>query len=342
MTNPLACDLDDALQRLDGVWDALDGASILITGGSGFFGCWMLETLLWAIDAGRLDARVDLVLRDADGFGRKAPHLARHAAVRLLPGDIRAFEPAEAYTHVAHMASTAGRDLGDGDPLEIVDTLAKGTGVALAAARRGRARFLYTGSGRVYGDLPAGMTHVPETYQGGPDPMAAGEIMSEAKRVAETLTALATRDGSVQGLVSRGFAFVGPYFPIDSIYALGNFIADALAGRPITVQGDGTPVRSYMYGSDLAVWLWTMLAAGASGRAYNTGSEAGMSLAEVASRVGAIAGVPVVVMRTPDPARPVHRYVPDTTRARTELGLRETVGLDDAIRRTLAWHRLRT
>jgi nucleoside-diphosphate-sugar epimerase len=109
-----------------------------------------------------------------------------------------------------------------------------------------------------------------------------------------------------------------------------------LAGETVLIAGDGTPLRSYLYVAEAARWLWTILVRGRGGRAYNVGSPHAISIRELAERVVAVTrpGTPIAAARAPVPGVPPTRYVPSVTRARDELGLTVTVGLDDAIRRT--------
>ena len=137
-------------------------------------------------------------------------------------------------------------------------------------------------------------------------------------------------------MIARPFAVVGPGLPLDAHFAIGNFIADAVAGREIVVGGDGRPLRSYLYAGDLAVWLVTLLVRGRSGRAYNVGSDRAIGIGELARLVRSV--VPgsgkVSINGTPDPKAVRSRYVPSVDRARTELGLAAWTSLEDAIHRT--------
>ena len=120
-------------------------------------------------------------------------------------------------------------------------------------------------------------------------------------------------------------------------------IRDAVAGGPIRIAGDGTPFRSYLYAADLAVWLWTILLRGEPIRPYNVGSEAALSIAELAGAVARAAGGNVAVsIAKPATGAPPERYVPSTARARHELGLDATVDLHSALARTVSWHMGRT
>jgi nucleoside-diphosphate-sugar epimerase len=344
-TNPLARDLDHVLEHTGEVWRHLQGAHILVTGGTGFFGCWLLESFTWAYDRLPLDASLTVLTRSPEGFRRKAPHLAAHPAIHLLQGDIRSFPfPAGHFSHVIHGATKASATtatLNRDQPLLILDTIVNGTRRALDFAVAAQARrFLMIGSGAVYGPQPPEMACVSETYDGGPDPTDPRSVYAEAKRLAELLCALYSRIHGLVCPIARCFAFVGPYLPLDAHFAIGNFMGDCLNRRPIEIRGDGTPCRSYLYAADLAIWLWTILARGESCRPYNVGSERELSIAELAATVAAELepSTTIRVMGHPRPGRVPERYVPDTGRARLELGLQEWVSLEDAIRRTAEWH----
>jgi nucleoside-diphosphate-sugar epimerase len=335
--NPLAADLDYVLEAMGSLWDDLRGARLFITGGTGFFGCWLLETLLWANDRLGLDATAVVLTRDPEAFREKAPHLATHAAVTLHEGDVRTFAfPAGRFTHVIHAATSSSVPV---VPAAMFDTIVGGTARTLECARRaGAGRFLLISSGAVYGTQPAELERVGEDYVGAPDPTAAGHAYGEGKRAAEMLCALHAEPG-FEPVIARCFAFVGPYLPLDSHFAIGNFIRDGLAGGPIRVSGDGTPFRSYLYAADLAIWLWTILLRGRPMRPYNVGSGAGLAIRELAAAVAASFSIAptVEVAQKARPLVPSVRYVPDVLRAELELGLRAVVPLEDGIKRTITW-----
>ncbi len=336
----LEADRAHVLARTEDLWRALRGARLLVTGGTGFVGSWLLESVRWANE--RLDAGVDaLVLtRDPEGFARRRPHLAAGRGISLHAGDVRTFEaPAAAFSHIIHGAASADAALYAREPLEMFDTIVRGARRVLERAARDGAPVLLVSSGAVYGPQPADLERVGEGFPGAPDPLDPGQVYAEGKRVAELLGVSHARASELPVTIARLFAFVGPYLPLDRHFAVGNFIRDRLAGGPVAISGDGTPLRSYLYGADLAVWLWTILVRGESCRPYNVGSEHARSIEEVARTVAEVLppAVSATRARTPVPGVPPARYVPDTSRARSELGLEEWIGFEEGVRRTLRW-----
>ncbi len=317
------------------------GERIFITGGTGFFGCWLLESFRHANRELGLGARATVLTRDAKAFARKAPHLAEDAAIVLVEGDVRGFAfPQEDHAFVIHAATDSGGKQTESGPLELALTIADGTRRALEFARsHGTLKLLLTSSGAVYGKQPSEVVHLPETFGGAPDPLLVASGYGESKRFAEQMCAAAS-SGGLECKIARCFAFVGPHLSLDAHFAIGNFIRDAMEGRPIRIGGDGTPCRSYLYAADLAIWLWTMLFRAPALRAFNVGSEDSISIAELARTVAETLrpGMEIEIAGRPDASAQVARYVPSTQRAGEELGLRTLVGLQDAIRRTAAWH----
>jgi dTDP-glucose 4,6-dehydratase len=343
MENPLKKDLDHILTHTEGLWDELRGQRIFITGGTGFFGCWMLESFAWANDRLGLDSKAVVLTRNPDAFIKKVPHLARYPAIQLYTGDVRSFEfPQGSFSHVLHMATDENHRLTVKDPLLMFDTIVNGAWHTLEFARQCNAKkFLLFGSGAVCGKQPADVTHISEEYNGVSDLMDQAIVYIEAKRVAELLCVQYYKQHGIECKIARGFTFIGPYLPLDKHFAIGNFIGDAIRGQPIQVKGDGTPYRSYLYAADAAIWLWAILCRGQACRPYNVGSEKGLTIAELAARVAGFSNPPGIVRISMQPTlgNPPDRYVPSTKRARTELGLQQYVELADAIKRTIEFNR---
>lgn len=313
-----------------------------MTGGTGFFGCWLLESLLHVDRLLGLDVRIVLLSRDEPGFRARCPHLISAQGLSFHRGDVRTFDfPPGRFTHVIHAATSADVRLNREQPELMKSVIVAGTRRALEfASASGATRFLFASSGAVYGRQRPDVLRLAEDDAGLSAPLQVPSAYAEGKREAERLC-LAAGGRNFSPVIARGFAFVGPHLPLDTHFAIGNFLRDALRGGPIEVGGDGTPYRSYLYAADLAVWLWTILLKGQAGRAYNVGSERRISVADLARTVAAVIspGTSVHIAKEPIPGKPAEQYIPCTARARTELGLRESVGLEDALRRTADWAR---
>ncbi len=335
-------DLQLMLDQTAGLWEEVREKRIFITGGTGFFGCWLMESFAWANQNLGLHASATMLTRDAAAFVRKAPHISADPSIHLLEGDVRNFSfPDGDYAYVIHAATEASLHQTENAPLEMMTTIVDGTRHILEFARvRGTRKLLLTSSGAVYGKQPSDLAHIPESYMGGPDSLHASSTYGECKRMAEQMCMLYATHSELECKIARCFAFVGPYLPLDTHFAIGNFIRDAIAGTTINIQGDGTPMRSYLYAADLAIWLWTMLFRAPSLRAYNVGSEEAVSILDLARETASVLrpDLSIRVDKQPTPDAPILRYVPATTCAREELGLRQHIDLREAIQRTAKWY----
>lgn len=338
MSTILQNDLNFILASTRDLWEEVRGKRIFITGGTGFFGRWLLESFAHANDALQLHSQALVLTRNRNSFQMRAPHLATHPAIRFHDGDVRDFDfPDGTFSHVIHAATEANARLNAENPLLMFETIVTGTWRVLDFAMRSGARkFLLASSGAVYGRQPSSLTQIPEDYRGAPDPLDPRSAYGEGKRAAELLCTLYAARHGLETRIARCFAFVGPFLPVDRHYAVGNFIQDALNGGPVVVLGDGSARRSYLYASDLVVWLWTILFRGPAGAVYNVGSDYDLTIRELAMIVaGCAGGTPVKICGIKDARSEPERYVPDVSRARTSLGLELTTDLQNAVSRTM-------
>lgn len=343
--NTLIADREHVLAHTESFWDELKSERIFITGGTGFFGKWFLESFLHANERLNLKAKVVVLSRDASRIKKEAPHLAENGSIGFHHGDVRDFKfPAGSFSHVIHAATTSAEETFRNEPpLSKYETVADGTRRVLEFAAQCNVRkLLLTSSGGAYGPQPDDLEQMPESYNGAPDLIRpVSSALGEAKRVAELLTRIYSENGKYEAKICRCFTFIGPYLQLDIHYAAGNFIRDAVRGGPVVVEGDGSATRSFLYSADLMVWLWTALFRGEHGRLYNMGSERAVSIGELAHMVASRAGVPVVFKNSghTSPTASSSRYVPSVHRITSELGVKELIGLEEAIDRTLSFYR---
>jgi nucleoside-diphosphate-sugar epimerase len=326
-------------------WEALRGARVLVTGGTGFVGAWLADTLLGADDRLGLGVRLHLLTRSPLAVAARLPWLAADHRVDLFAGDVvDCVWPDAAVTHVIAGAASADAAVYARDPQGSRRTIVEGTRRTLEASLMYKdPRILVVSSGAVYGAIDPGR---PVREDSTLPSSATAPGYHSAKRFAEAeATSAAERGQAVT--IARLFAFVGPYLPVDKHFAIGNFVADAARGGPIVVRGDGTPVRSYLYGADMALWLWAILVAGRCGEAYNVGSERALRVSEVATLVARAIDPPASVEirgASSGSAGPAPSggggewYVPSTAKAAEELGLREWTTLEEGIAKMLDWH----
>lgn len=339
---PLERDLNYILCQTASLWNELRDQQIFITGGTGFFGCWILESFLWINKALNLNAKATILTRNIENFAKKRPHLFDQPALTFCEGDICYFEfPAKKFSHIIHGATDTNLSLTKENPFGLFRSITQGTERILEFAQYCDAKkFLFISSGAIYGKQPDTLSQLPESHSSQLDLADAKASYALGKCAAEHLCYLSARQAQFAIKIARCFAFVGPYLPLDEHYAIGNFIADALKGQAIQVNGDGSPFRSYLYAADLAIWLWTILFCGKSSYPYNVGSDEAYSIAEIAHLVANSfdSRLNVRIMQTQKANKTIERYIPNITRARKELNLNPSIKLIEAIKLTREWH----
>lgn len=295
---------------------------IFITGGTGFFGKSMLDYRMRHPEWEWANAKWVILSRSPEKFQSSFPELAGQPGVSFVAGDVRNFAFAEGrFDAIIHAATSAVTTLPDEEMTSvIVDGVRH---VAEFARAVGCGTLLFTSSGAVYGPRTSPAreddTCKPATAYG------RGKLMAERMLI----------ESGIDIKIARCFAFVGKYLDRNIHYAIGNFIRDCMAGRPIVVNGDGTPLRSYLYADDLVEWLFRILSDGKPGCPYNVGSDKAISIRELAETVRSVLGNDSKVsVKGTQTNSPPSVYVPNVARARRELSLAVRTGLEEAIART--------
>ena len=334
-------DLDYIFQKMGGSLYSLKDRKIFITGGTGFIGKWLLESIIYFNKKSNLNVEVAVLARNVELFKREYPQLAYNSAVNFLKEDIRDFKfPEENFPIIIHAATEANVRMNVENPLLMSDVVVNGTKRILDFARQCKAqKVLFISSGAVYGNQPSDLMAFPEDFTGAPDPMQIGSAYGESKRMAELLCCTYAREYEINITIARCFSFVGPYLSLDKHYAIGNFINDCLNKRDIIISGDGKPKRSYMYAADMIIWLLTILLRGKSGEAYNVGSGSGISIEDLAKKIaGFFPGISVKKLNQLRATDRNQNYIPEVQKAMTEFNLYDVIGLNEAINRTIKFH----
>lgn len=325
------------------LWESLRGARLFITGGTGFVGAWLLEGLAAANTAYSLGAKAVLVTRSRAAFFERFPHLASESTFEFIEGDVvNVALPNAAFDYVIHAATQRSFEPTPREPVGVIDSDRLVTRRILdLAVASGARRVLFTSSGAVYGRHGSTDGALNESFAGAPDPLHAGSLYGESKRLSELTCASYARVHSLRISIARLFAFAGPYLPLSEGYAVGNFIRDAIAKHTIAIAGDGTAQRSYLYAADLSIWLWTILLRGRPGAAYNVGSPHAVSVLELARLIASLPETPIDVSvgRAATFGAAPSRYVPDVSLAASELGLEARVDLRQSLQRMYTYYR---
>ena len=334
-------DLRNIIDSCDHELRNLSNANIFITGGTGFIGRWILESIQYSNSILKTSIQATILTRSIDKFKSNAPHLAHDEAFTFIEGEVSSFFSAdEKYSHLIHAATDASAELNENNPLKMFDTVVLGTRNILEFAVKSKiSRVLYLSSGAVYGQQVLGVDYVQESSTGAPNCIDPKNAYAEGKRASEMLCAIYGKQFGLQICIARIFALLGPLLNLNIHFAAGNFIRDAIAGKKITVLGDGRPERSYLYPSDLVVWLLAILTRGTPGVAYNVGSEEAISIANLAKLTSSILGNHgYEVLGLSDSGWNPGRYVPDANMICKDLGVEQKVNLTEAILRTASWN----
>jgi nucleoside-diphosphate-sugar epimerase len=351
-------DLDQLASQLAEEFPKLSGKSVLIAGGAGFLGYYLVQAPLhWNR---RFPSAAPIKVTVLDNFVRGVPawltslehdqnlRLLRHDITQPLPGDLGDHE------YLIHAASIASPTYYRRCPIETMDANVNGLrhmldySVAQRVAHRPLEGVLFYSSSEIYGDPSPEDIPTPETYRGNVSCTGPRACYDESKRYGETLCVNFAAQRGVPVKVARPFNNYGPGLKITDKRVIPDFARDILAGRDVVMLSDGSARRTFCYVTDAVCGYYKVLVRGTPGEAYNIGVETPeISVTQLASKLVNLAhelfaySGRVVLQQSADKDYLVDnptRRCPIITKARTHLGYDPIVPLEEGLRRSLVWY----
>ena len=312
-----------------------EGKRVLVTGGAGFLGSWLIDVLV------SFDAEVACLDNLSTGKLENLGHLLKKPGFKFIEKDVCAFESNVKYDHIFHLASRASPEEYQQRPIETLQANSLGSYNMLELARKQDSTILFASTSEVYGD--AQVVPTSESYWGNVNPIGPRSCYDEGKRFAEALFMAYHREYGLDVKVARIFNSYGPRIRADGPYAraVSRFITQALANQPITVYGDGTQTRSFCYITDTTLALLLLLInKKEKGEAVNIGNPEEITILELAQRIKQLTGSASRVTFHPLPVDDPRRRCPDISKAK-KLGWKPKVSMDRGLMRTIMWFRER-
>jgi dTDP-glucose 4,6-dehydratase len=324
---------------LESTLHRIKGNIFFISGSTGFIGKCLVETLVWINRSKKLNIKIYSISRNPEAFFIKYPHFRGYDEFILLKGNIRDKTIPFDEVSVDSIIHAATDVVSESSPEEIFESCIYGTQNILKFAKvHSCKRILLLSSGAVYGILPDELNAFMETYKGGIDLSSPKSAYALGKKSSEWMLQQYVSEATIT--IARCFAFVGPYLPLDSHFAIGNFIRDVMMKKDIEIKGDGTPLRSYLYTADLCLWLLKILFEGESGEVFNVGGNEAISIENLASVIKEIELSDVEIqIHQISTSSSQDKYLPNIDKIFKRFNLRQSVNLRQAIQKTILWNR---
>ena len=353
-------DLDLICNGLQEEFGQMAGKKLLIVGGAGFLGYYMVQAILhWnkRVAAEQTPDRA-IALTVYDNYIRGVPDwlISRASELTLVKHDITnpLPESIDDFQYIVHAASIASPIFYRKYPIETMDANVNGLRFLLDYCKAQQEKvdkvegFLFYSTSEIYGDPTPENIPTPETYRGNVSSIGPRACYDESKRYGETLCVNFAQQYDLPIKIVRPFNNYGPGLKITDRRALPDFARDIFAGNDIVMLSDGSPTRTFCYITDAVIGYYKVLIRGRVGQAYNIGTDQPeISIATLADTVTEISrelfdyGGKVVRQTSPDRDYLIdnpNRRCPIITKARDELDYHPSIMLDEGLRRSLIWY----
>jgi len=331
----------DCTQSITGVEErmhSLKNKHILITGGTGFMGSWLTAFILFLNKEYQYNISLTLLARNAS-----ESHISKWGEkINFIDTDVRNLtDLPKGINYIIHAAASPDITFHSSQPLRTYETIVNGSLNVFNAASMvdDVQNILHISSGLVYGKNESGI--YDESAFGKLNNSASiHSIYTESKRMAETVAATCRNQFRLPITIVRPFTFIGPFQSLHKTWAFNSIVREALLNNEIRILGDGKIRRGYMYGSDMAAWLLSMLANPASENVFNLGSSKGSTLIQIADIVSSsLPGKPAIVYNNLTTSLQNNNdFLADTDKAEKLFGVTEKINIETAIAKTLTWY----
>jgi len=335
----IAADVNTLIKRSGIDVNSFQRKTILVTGGTGFFGIWVLSALIEIKSLLKGDLAIKVLSREPAQFIKAHRHIQFEKNIEFIKGDVATFNMYKGdVTHLIHMASTNASETFSGEEqIKKLEILYQGTSNAIKQCGNALESVLFTSSGVAYGINTN--EYISEDDFTAPDTTDLTSALGIGKITAEYLISYYSKKYGYKYSIARCFAFAGQYLPLDLHYAFGNFINDALNGEKITVRGHGQDMRSYLYVADAVAWFLRMVIEPKNG-IYNVGSEIPITIESLALKVSKIAnsnsGVEILGKDVVEGNFIRRSYTPSTKKIRSHYeGILEWTNIEEVIKKML-------
>ena len=309
---------------------------ILLTGGTGFLGSWLLCYFMWANDVQEQNNEITIVTRDKQRFLLRFPALRNCVNLFIVEHDLSSpLKIEKCFDLIIHGATDVQKNVSEKREF---DCAMVGTQSIISIAKQNKGcRVIYLSSGAVYGSQPLDVfsREVECTYGKSSHPQA---HYSELKMASERLLLEASSEEAFHLTIARCFTFVGAFIPRTKQFAISEFIQHAMANKNIVLQGNPLTQRSYMYCADFVVWVLTILSKSNNSSIFNLGSSQYVAIGDLAqSIIKTLNSESKIIVSPSSKLVPPGSYLPDTHKAESELGLKTYTSLESAILKTYTW-----
>jgi len=322
-------DIQKILRRIKS--DTFEGSNILITGGGGFIGSYLCDTLV------KTGANVTCLDNFSTGLVENVDHLEKMKNFRMIKEDVSNFEGDKSYDFVLHFASRASPEEYQLNPVKTLLANSHGSYRMLELARKHDSKILFASSSEVYGD--AKVIPTPESYWGNVNPVGVRSCYDEGKRFGEALFMAYHREYKLDTRIVRIYNTYGPRLRADGAHAraLSRFVLQAYKSEDLTVYGDGTQTRSFCYITDTIVGIILLLSSPkCRGEVVNIGNPDEIRILDLAKKVREIVGSKSKITYLPLPKDDPRRRLPEISKAKELLRWHPRINLEAGLQRTIA------